>query len=50
MTSHPAAKSMILSIRGMGKSSLGQALLRLLKSMHILYLQFFFFTMSKLAS
>ena len=41
MTSHPAALSTILSIRGSGKLSFGQALLRLVKSMHIRHLPLF---------
>jgi hypothetical protein len=50
MTSHPVALSMILSIRGSGKLSLGQALLRLVKSIHIRHLPLFFCTMTMLAS
>jgi hypothetical protein len=50
MTSHPAALSTILSIRGSGKLSLGQALLRLVKSMHIHHLPLFFCTITMLAS
>jgi hypothetical protein len=41
MTSHPAALSTILSIRGNGKLSFGQAFLRLVKSMHILHFPLF---------
>jgi hypothetical protein len=47
MTSHPAALSTILSIRGSGKLSLGQALLRLVKSMHIRHLPLFFCNRAK---
>jgi hypothetical protein len=43
MTSHPAALSTILSIYGSGKLSLGQALLRLVKSMHIRHLPLFLY-------
>jgi hypothetical protein len=50
MTSHPAALSTILSIRGSGKLSFGQALLRLVKSMHIRHLSLFFCTITTLAS
>jgi hypothetical protein len=50
MTSHPAALSMILSIRGSAKLSLGQALLRLVKSIYIHHLPLFFCTMTTLAS
>jgi hypothetical protein len=50
MTLHPAALSTILSIRGSGKLSLGQALLRLVKSMHMCHLPLFFCTMTTLAS
>jgi hypothetical protein len=50
MTSQPAALSTILSIRGKGKLSLGQALLRLVKSIHMRHLPLFFCTMTMLAS
>jgi hypothetical protein len=50
MTSHPAALSTILSIRGNGKLSFGQALLRLVKSMHIRHLPLFFCTITTLES
>jgi hypothetical protein len=50
MTSHLAALSTILSIRGSGKLSLGLALLRLVKSMHIRHLPLFFCTITTLAS
>jgi hypothetical protein len=50
MTSHSATLSTILSIRGSGKLSLGQALLRLVKSMHMHHLLLFFCTMTTLAS
>jgi hypothetical protein len=50
MTSHPVALSTILSIRGSEKLSLGQALLRLVKLMHIRHLPLFFCTITTLAS
>jgi hypothetical protein len=50
MTSHSAALSTILLIRGSGKLSFGQALLRLVKSMHIRHLPLFFCTITTLAS
>jgi hypothetical protein len=50
MTSHPAALSAILSIRGNGKLSFGQALLRLVKSMHIRHFPLFFCTITTLES
>jgi hypothetical protein len=50
MTLHPVALSTILSIRGSGKLSFGQALLRLVKSMHIRHLPLFFCTITTLAS
>ena len=45
-----AASSTILSIRGRGKSSFGQALFRSVKFIHILHLPLFFFTGTVLAS
>ena len=50
MTSHPAALSTILSIRGNGKLSFGQALLRLVKSMHMRHFPLFFCTITTLES
>jgi hypothetical protein len=50
MTLHPAALLTILLIRGSGKLSMGQALLRLVKSMHMRHLPLFFCTMTMLAS
>jgi hypothetical protein len=50
MTSQPVMESTILLIRGKGKLSLGQALLRFVKSMHIRLFPFFFYTMTTLAS
>lgn len=50
MTLQPAAESTILSILGTRKLYFEQALLRFVKSMHILHLMFFFFTMTTLAS
>jgi hypothetical protein len=50
MTSQPDALSRILSIRGRGKLSLGHALLRLVKSMHMRHLSLFFYNITTLAS
>jgi hypothetical protein len=50
MTSHPAALSTIWSIRDNGKLSFGQALLRLVKSMHIRHFPLFFYTITTLES
>jgi hypothetical protein len=47
MTSHPAALSTIWSIRGNRKLSFGQALLRLVKSMHIRHFPLFFCTIKE---
>ena len=48
--SDPAAASTRVSMRGKGNSSFGQNLLRVVKSMHIHQLPFFFGTMTTLAS
>jgi hypothetical protein len=50
MSSDEAAASTRESILGNGNSSFGQALLRSVKSMHILHLQLAFFTITVLAS
>lgn len=50
MTSQPAAESTILSMQGSGNSSLGQALFKMVKSMHMRNLPFFFFIMTMFAS
>src|SRR5688500_5026838 len=50
MSSEEAAASTKESIIGNGNSSFGQALLRSIKSMHILHLPFAFFTITVLAS
>jgi hypothetical protein len=49
MTSQTAAESTILSMRGSGNSSLGQALFRQVKSMHMRLFLFFYFTMTTFA-
>ena len=48
--SEPAAASTRVSMQGRGYSSFGQNLLRVVKSMHILQLPFFFGTMTMLAN
>jgi hypothetical protein len=50
MSSEEAAASTRESILSIGNSSFGQALLRSVKSMHILYLPLAFFTITVLAS
>jgi hypothetical protein len=50
MTLQLAAKSTILSMRGRGNSSLGHALFRSVKSMHMCHLCFFFLTITTFAS
>jgi hypothetical protein len=50
MSSDEAAASTRESILGNGNSSFGQALLRSIKSMHILHLPLAFFTITVLAS